>query len=87
MQKVKERQSRDELEAHKEKVRQANHTIGTTNPQQLETLSLYECDEDTDGNERIRRLCNLCFRRKTKASPTGVEVLCLAGTESQSKRH
>ena len=49
-QKDKEKQSKDELEAHKEKIRRANHTIGTTNPQQLEVLSLCECDENTDGN-------------------------------------
>ena len=81
----KERQSRNELETNKEKVRLANHTFGSTNPQQLEILSLCECNENTDGKERIRRLCDLCFRRKTKASLTGVEELWVAGTENQSK--
>ena len=81
----KEKQTRNELETHKENVRLANHTIGTTNPQQLEILNLCECDENGDETERIRKLCNLCFREKIKARPTGVEELCLAGTESQSK--
>ena len=57
----KERQTRNELETHKENVRLANHTIGTTNPQQLETLNLCECDENGDETERIRKLCNLFF--------------------------